>query len=308
MGNKKKKFNKIIIKKKNEINKNFFLNFRSHPKKFIAEVPSVKLNTFIKKLLYNHQIKHINFLYNKIIKRNNDLKKIIKSIKLDDVGNPGYWLIDGNKINERYLRHCHLFNLFKKKIPISKINYVTDIGGGYGSFARMIHKKYKKLKIIIIDLPEQLMLAKYYLSTNFPKSRVSNLKDVYKIKKIDKNFLNKFEIILVPNTEFKKIEINFKKNLIINFNSFGEIDHGSFLTYLKSKILRESKYFFSVNRLDSFPTYNNNISIVDYKFEKYKKIHSAISPIWDIYYTKKFYLFLKKNFFSSRVMEFIGSK
>ena len=75
----------------------------------------------------------------------------------------------------------------------------------------MIHKKYKKIKIIIIDLPEQLMLAKYYLSTNFPKSRVSNLKEVYKIKKIDKNFLKNFEIILIPNTEFKKIKINFKK-------------------------------------------------------------------------------------------------
>ena len=47
----------------------------------------------------------------------------------------------------------------------------------------MIHKKYKKIKIIIIDLPEQLMLAKYYLSTNFPKSRVSNLKKFIKLKK-----------------------------------------------------------------------------------------------------------------------------
>ncbi len=304
----RRNFNNLVFDNKKNIDKEFFLNFRSHKKKFISENPSVKLSNPIKKFLYSHQIKYNKFMYQKMIKENKDLKKIINSLKLDKIGNPGYYFVDGEKINERFLRHCHFFSLFKKKIPINKINYVTDIGGGYGSFARMIHKQFKKVKIIIVDLPEQLFFAKYYLSSNFPNSRVSNIQDIYKTNKIDKKFVDKYEIVLVPNTEYKKIKIDYKKNLIVNFNSFGEIDKQSFDNYFNSEILIKSKYLFSVNRIDSFPTYNNNTTFLDYKFEKYKKIYSKISPVWDIYYIKAFYLFTKKKFYTSRILEFIGCK
>lgn len=304
----RKNFNNIVIGSNDNINKEFFINFRSHKKKFIAENPSVKINNFFKRLLYSHQIKYNEFMYWKMIGANKELKKTIKNYKLDKIGNPGYCNIDGNKISERFLRHCHFFNLFEKNISLKKINYITDIGGGYGSFTRLMHKKYKKHKVIIVDLPEQLLLAKYYLSSNFPKSRISNLIDSYKATKIDKNFLDKFEIVLVPNTEFEKIKINYKKNLVVNFNSFGEIDKKSFNIYFKSDLLKKSKYLFSVNRIDSFPTYNNNITIVDYQFDDYKKIHFDISPVWDFYFVKAFYIFTQRKFYSSRVVEFIGER
>lgn len=304
----RKNFNDIVVDSSNNIKKDFFLNFRSHKKKFIAENPSVKLNSSLQKILYSHQIKNNEFMYRKMIKANKDITKIIKSLPLDEIGNPGYCLIDGNKISERHLRHCHFFSLLKKKVPVKKIDYITDIGGGYGSFARMIHKRYKKIKIMIVDLPEQLLLAKYYLSSNFPKSKVSNLKDSYQANKIDKKFMDKYDIVLVPNTEFKKIKIDYKKNMVVNLNSFGEIDRNSFFEYFKSEIVTKSKYFFSVNRLDSFPSYDNNITFFDYKLERYKKIYSAISPVWDIYYIKAFYLFTQKKFYSSRMLEFIGVK
>ena len=304
----RKNFRNILIDSDNNINKKYFINFRSHKNKFISENPSIKLNNFFKKLLYNHQIKYNKFMYKKMVKANKDLKKIFNSLKLDEIGNPGYCKIDGNKINERFLRHCHFFSILKKKISIKKINYITDIGGGYGSFSRMVHQEYKKIKVIIVDLPEQLLLAKYYLSCNFKKSRISNLVDAYKAKKIDKKFLDKYEIVLVPNTEFKKIKINYEKNLVTNFNSFGEMDKSSFNDYFKSNLLNKSKYLFSVNRIDSFPTYNNNITMFDYKFENYKNIHFCISPVWDVYFIKAFFIFTKKKFFSSRKIEFIGQR
>ena len=76
--------------------------------------------------------------------------------------------------------------------------------------------------------------------------------------------MDKYDIVLVPNTEFKKIKIDYKKNMVVNLNSFGEIDRNSFFEYLKSEIVTKSKYFFSVNRLDSFPSYDNNITFFDY--------------------------------------------
>ena len=58
--------------------------------------------------------------------------------------------------------------------------------------------------------------------------------------------------------------------------------------------------------MDSFPTYKNDLSIMDYKFDKYFNLHKKISPVWDYYFIKKFYLFMVKKAFSSRCLEFIG--
>ena len=296
---------KVIYKKK-ELDKNFFYNFRSHKKKLVAENPSIKINNFLKKKIYSHQIFYNSYLYNKLIKFNKDLKKYLTYFKLDSIGNPGYCIIDNIKVNERFLRHCHFFSLFSKYVPVKQLDYITDIGGGYGSFARMLHKKYKTKKIIIIDLPEQLVTAKFYLYSNFKNIQISKFNDIYKTKIINKKFISKYDVILVPVSEFKKINIDFKKNIIVNFNSFGEIDKTSFDKYLNSKLIKKSKYLFSVNRIDSFPTYKNNISFIDYKFDIYKKIYFKISPVWDYYFIKKFYLFTTKKIFSSRVIEFIG--
>ena len=304
--NRSRKFINLFLDSKKEINFNFFSNFRSHHKKFISENPSVPLNNFFLKKLYSHQSFYIKYIYNKLRKNNKEVLKYLKYFNLDGVGNPGFCNVDGLKLNERFLRHCHFFSLFTKFFNSKKINYVTDIGGGYGSFARLIHKKYKKLKIIIIDLPEQLITAKYYLENNFPDSKISNIRDIYKKNKINESFISRYNIILIPHTHYHKIQINYKKNIIINFNSFGEIDKTSFEKYVNSKIFQNSKYFFSVNRMDSFPTYKNDLSILDYEFDKYFNLHKKISPVWDYYFIKKFYLFKAKKTFSSRCLEFIG--
>jgi putative sugar O-methyltransferase len=284
----------------------FFKNFRSDKKRFIAENPSTQLSNFFLRSIYSHQFTYINFIYKKLKRVNKKIDHYLKLFKLDEVGNPGYCVINNFKLNERFLRHCHFFSIFDKFFDQKKISYVIDIGGGYGSFARLIHKKYKNIKLIIIDLPEQLIMAKYYLEKNFPNSKISNIRDIYKIKKINHFYLSKYNILLIPHKQYNKININLKKNLTINFNSFGEIDKYTFDKYMKSDLLKKSKYFFSVNRIDSFPTYNNNLSFLDYRFENYKKLYNNISPVWDYFFVKKFYLFKVKRVFTSRVLEFIG--
>ena len=44
--NRSKTFYNLLLNKKKEINLNFFYNFRSHHKKFIAENPSIPLSNF----------------------------------------------------------------------------------------------------------------------------------------------------------------------------------------------------------------------------------------------------------------------
>ena len=304
--NRSKTFYNLLLNKKKEINLNFFYNFRSHHKKFIAENPSIPLSNFFLRKIYSHQSYYIKYLYDKLRKNNKEILKYLKYFNLDEVGTPGFCIIDGLKLNERFLRHCHFFSLFTKFFNSKKIDYVTDIGGGYGSFARLIHTKNKNIKIIIVDIPEQLVTAKYYLENNFPNSKISNIRDIYKKVKIDKSFISKYNIILVPHTQYKKIKIDYTKNLIVNFNSFGEIDKKSFDEYINSKLVQNSRFFFSVNRIDSFPTYKNNLSILNYRLERYLNLYKKISPVWDYYFIKKFYLFTTRKIFSSRCLEFIG--
>ena len=60
--------------------------------------------------------------------------------------------------------------------------------------------------------------------------------------------------------------------------------------------------------IDSFPTYSNNLSVLDYKLERFKKVHFEVSPIWDYFFDSFSPFSIRKNSFNSRNFEFIGKQ
>ena len=46
-----------------------------------------------------------------------------------------------------------------KMIQLDEVQYLMDVGGGSGNFAIALAKKYKKLKITLLDLPEVAQMA-----------------------------------------------------------------------------------------------------------------------------------------------------
>jgi putative sugar O-methyltransferase len=230
-----------------------------------------------------------------------------KKYILSSIGNPSYYEIDSFKFNERFLRHIRTVELFLDNIRKQHIGQLTvlDVGGGYSQFAYMLKEKSFNTTVATLDFKEQLLLSYFYIKFNNPALKVNSLDEILNQEKIDKDFIQKFDIVLIPIECFDRIDGNIF-NCVCNFSSFGEMSDDSFKKYLNSNIIRNATYFFTINRLDSWPSYNNSISILNYNLNKYEKIHEMISPLWDYYYLSFTKFYIKKIPFKSRNFEFIG--
>ena len=302
-----KVFLEILYSKEKGINQKFFTNFRSFKKKIIFETPSVKYSykNFWKFGVIAEK-KYCYHQFNKMV--NDNTINLIKENPLDKVGNPIYYKNKGIIFNERYLRHIHYLYLFNKyikpELKNEKYNLI-GIGSSYGQFEKNILLNYQNIKPILVDFPEQLFVAYYYLSKNFPEKKINTISSLSEINEIDQSFIDKYDIVLITTEKFNSLKVN--KNIITNFNSFGEMSSENFNQYIKSDIFKNVDFFFTLNRLDSFPTYNNKISFLNYPLNHFKKKYLEISPLFDYHYTRENLKILKKPY-HSRCFEFIGSK
>ncbi len=125
---------------------------------------------------------------------------------------------------------------------------VCEIGGGYGSLARMILSK-NKCKYILIDLPEANILSSYYLDQHFS----SYGKKIFHFCDLNKDILssediNDFDIIIVPpQVRFHK---NLKIDLFINSRSMMEMTKSIINQYFEliHNNINEAGYFLNINR------------------------------------------------------------
>lgn len=299
-------FSRLI--KNNEIDWHSLHNFRKYGL-LISETPHDPKNLlkyYIRKIIRDPgDKKYCIENFQKLISLG--YKNILKNYNFSIVGNPGFYSHENIKFNERWLRHVRVCELFKKYIykdNTFKLN-VLDIGGGYSQFACMLKETVPINKVATVDYMEQLFLSYYFIKKNFPKAKVNSLEEVIKTEVIDENFIKKFDFLLIPIECFNKINGGLF-NVVCNFSSFGEMPRESFDIYKSSDVLKKSKFFFTINRLDSWPTYKNSLTILDYRLDDYDCIHKTISPLWDYYYVSFTNLILKKNIFSSRNFEFIG--
>ncbi len=302
---------KKLFLKNNKLNKDFFRNFRSIRKRLIADTP--KPRNFFEKIFYRHDVEQAKHQFRKVLSDEGFSKKIMlktmEKFKFDLVGNPGF-IIDSKYIySERYIRHCYYIDLFEKFISpkLEKDSYfLFDIGGGYGIFDNFILQSNQKVKPVIVDFPEQLFTASYYLQKNNPDLKINKISECLSKEVISKEYLDGYDVCLIPAEKFKNIKVS--KNIIItNFNSFGELSKKVFKEYLNSYTFNNLDFIFTHNRLDAFPTYEDRISIFDYKLEKYNCIFKEMSPIHDYVHQKKGLFSVKKVPFGSRCFTFIGS-
>ena len=142
---------------------------------------------------------------------------------------------------------------------------------------------------------------------NFPNSKINLISDTMNLDKIDNNFISNYDFTLIPINCLKKIDPN-TFDVLTNFNSFGEMSKKNFLSYINSDLFKTIKYFFTVNRFDSFPTYKNELSIVNYPLRDFKTLHFMTSPLYKYIHFRDFIWKTKKIPYSSRCFEFIGER
>lgn len=298
------------IVKDSKIDRNEIKNFIGHST-LLSEIPcrsSGRLHNLLRQILRGPGYREICFTnYEKLLQLGYKTK--LNKYELSKVGNPSFYEFEGFKFNERFLRHIRTVELFLENIRNLETGQLTvlDIGGGYSQFAHMLTNQSKNTTVATLDFKEQLLLGYYFLKTNNPSLKVNTLEEILKLERIDANFVNRFDIILIPIECFEKIDSGIF-NVVCNFSSFGEMSDVAFKKYINSEILTEARYFFTVNRLDSWPTYENSLTILDYRLQNYEEIHKMISPLWDYYFKSFTRFFIKKISFRSRNFEFIGKK
>lgn len=206
---------------------------------------------------------------------------LLKKYPCHPAGNPFTFQYSGYSYTYRWLKHTYYLGLMKEKLGnLLGDNFVAlDLGSGYGIFSSLVKREFPRSHHILVDFPEQLLLAHYFLGTCFPEAKVAGIKEIQDQAEISRAFAEQYDFVLIPVTLYQKLGKGVT-DLYTNFVSLGEMRREWFDYYLKSSTFLTSKYFYTVNRVISRPSYDTDITILDYVEHKPKKLlHFALNPI-----------------------------
>ena len=199
-------------------------------------------------------------------------KNIGNSLNYFKVGN--LFIDGGQNFHIKWLHELETF-VFSK----IKVNYICEIGGGYGSLAQKIRSKHA-CKYVLIDLPEANLLSSYYLSKHFPNLKFL-LCDEIRGKSVDKKQIEKYDFIIIP--PWYKIEEDIKIDLFINTRSMMEMNFGviqKYFDFIQTHIANDG-FFLNINRYYK-SSVGHPIELSKYPYDEKWKVVSS-EPSWRQY-------------------------
>ena len=140
-----------------------------------------------------------------------------------------------------------LQDLIKYCFLVKEINYICEIGGGFGELARMIFVELPNVKYFLIDLPETNVLTHYYLSNLFPNKNLLCDIDCKENTITKKDVLDNDIFILSPSIKFAN---DIKFDLFINAQSMMEMKIKNVNNYFEfiHKHINNEGFFYNINR------------------------------------------------------------
>lgn len=250
LNHKSKHWNLNYTKKKNLLSSNYLDNFRNNNFSDGLDVKSYGKD--YQKKLFNKLIDSCGteFVYKNLLKENIG--------NLQSYGKFKDKFFDNNQFYS--IKWLHTILKITKK---NKINYICEIGGGYGCFAEKLIKKFN-CKYIMIDLPEANILSSFYLSKHFPNKKIFIYNE--NITQLNKKDFNKYDIFVIPPwVKLDKIKID----LFINTRSFMEMNFDIVKSYfnLIQANMKLYGFFFNNNRYYK-DTVGHPIKFCDYPYDK----------------------------------------
>lgn len=226
-----------------------------------------------------------------------------------DIGTPLKIEHDGFYFTNRYIRHIYLLGMYARYIEprVSKRAVCMDIGSSYGIFSTLIKQEYPQTHQVLVDLSGQLILAHYYLAKLFPDAKIAGFKEVIEAKVIDKAWIEQYDFVLVPTSLYSKIAAN-AVDVITNFASLSEMSRHWFMAYVNSPVFKTASVFFTVNRYDAYPTYANDVTVLDYPLKEYEQLLMRTCPFLQHYYVADYFFGYKQVNYPSQFFQFIGFK
>jgi len=202
-------------------------------------------------------------------------------------GNPHVFRHAGYLYTHRWFRHIFFLGLMKRVLgnKLNKNFISLDIGSGYGIFSSLVYQEYPGSRHVLVDLPEQLLLARYFLSMCVPDAKIAGVKEISHENSISRDFLEKYDFVLMPNTFYENISPG-SVDLITSFASLGELKRSIFDYYVQSPVFQKATYFFTANPVQSSLWFKDtDLTILDYPiWDSSKKLHFRVSPAFSYNY------------------------
>ena len=137
----------------------------------------------------------------------------------------------------------------------------------------LLKKRFPKLRLVLLDLPEVNAIQTYFLSTCFPEARVLTLRDVHERESIDPRALGA-DFLVLPGQLIERLPQG-SFGLVINTRSMMEMDLPTvsfYIGHIQDK-LPSGGSFYCVNR------YEKKTRLKAYPFDdKWYVSHSAPWP------------------------------
>jgi putative sugar O-methyltransferase len=197
-----------------------------------------------------------------------DQEFLIKNLSKKNIGNNNTSKIFLDyHLDYAELVHIKFYLHIRSKIK-NKINFMCEIGGGFGSLARIFLNQFNS-KYILIDLPEANLISAFYLQSHFPNKKFFLYDDFLKKKEkntiIDEKCLEENDIFILPPWTLNSFSKKIKIDMFVNTYSFMEMKKETLKEYFDF-IHQHSKigsYFLNINR------YKKNTSGEIIKFSEY---------------------------------------
>lgn len=214
---------------------------------------------------------------------------LVKKYPPPETGNPYVYTIDHDGhhylFTHRWIKHIyslHLFDTFLSK-RLSQPFVSLDVGSSYGAFQYLMRKHGVGCHQVLVDFPEQLLLARYFLQQNFPDARIAGISELSGMQTIDRQFFTQYDFVLLPWQWYERLAAD-SVDLFSSFACLGELNRDLFNYYTLHPAFRTSSYYFLVNPVapteNSKHSGNTDISLLDYEMiSREKALHFSYSPV-----------------------------
>ncbi len=261
-----RKFRDELFNENGKINREYLINFRG-----IKELPAniVKDQFLVVNRDFGYYISYLKAIdlvleyhrYAKVVK-----KEILFSLSESYAGNNLAVHYRGVRLSIRLLFHSIILDNIITNTNFNSRVTIWEIGAGYGGLARVLKSYINNSCHIILDLPETLVYASYFIAYNFPDKKVAYLSDIMDRLDSFNELIDEYDFILIPPWVSRYIP-DSSIDLVIDTYSLGEMSKSYAKYYLEhiDRTLKVGGYFYSINK--RFKREDDKLGFYEWRFK-----------------------------------------
>ncbi|MEO4044426.1 putative sugar O-methyltransferase [Hoeflea sp. CAU 1731] len=215
--------------------------------------------------------------------RNDGDESLLRKYPSHPAGNPLTFDWKGVPVTHRWIKHIHHLGMVNRVLGsrLPQGFALLDIGSSYGIFSYLMFREYPGSHHILVDLPNQLIFAHYYLRSCFPEARIAGPAELQKYGSITRDVVENYDFILLPTDIYEKLAAD-SVDLVTSFACLGELKRIYFDSYVKSPPFRTARYLYTANPVDKLAGMRDaEVCVLDYPIlDAAKRLFFGISPVF----------------------------